>query len=101
MREALLPGRPLALTTVLTVLGNLREKRAIRQVPSVGRAMKFRAVVPRERVAARSIKDIVSRYFQNSTASLMAHLVREGDLDESEMKEIRRMLDKAKKGEEK
>jgi len=97
MRETLAATRPLALTTVLTVLGKLREKKVVRLVPTIGRAMKFRAVVPRAAVAGRSLRGLLERFFNGSPASLMAHLVKEGDLDDAEMKEIRRLLSNSTK----
>ena len=93
VREALMPHRPLAHTTILTVLEKLRRKRAVRVVPSLSRAKRFRACVEKDEVACRLIDKLCSRFFNGSTASLVAHLVKEQEIDQKELEEIRKLLD--------
>ena len=97
VREALLPGRPLARTTVLTVLENLRKKKAVRVVPSVGREKKFRAAVARETVVSQVLRTLRGRFFEGSAASLVAHLIRSGEVDKRELDEIEKVIEQSKR----
>jgi predicted transcriptional regulator len=97
IREALLPERPLAQTTILTVLEKLRKKKALRLVPTIGRARKFRPVIPKESVAEGLLKNLMGRFFDGSPASLVAHMVKDKGLDKKELEEIRRLLEQSQK----
>jgi BlaI family transcriptional regulator, penicillinase repressor len=91
--------RKLAKTTIRTVLANLRKKGYLEPVPSIERGFRLRAVVTRESVAKRSLKDVVSSLFNGSPQSAIAYLLKDEQLDESDLEEIRRMLDERKRGE--
>lgn len=97
VRKALLPGRPLARTTVLTVLENLRKKKAVRVVPSVGREKKFRAAIARETVVSQVLRTLRGRFFEGSAASLVAHLIRSGEVDKQELDEIEKVIEQSKR----
>jgi len=98
IREALSPERPLARTTILTVLENLRKKKAVRVVPTVGREKRFRAGVAKEAVAGRLLGNLRGRFFNGSAASLVAHLIQSGDVDKRELEEIREVIENSKTG---
>jgi predicted transcriptional regulator len=100
--EALKGKRPLAPTTVHTVLSNLKKKGYLRLVPTVERSLRYAPAVPREQVGARRLKDLLGEFFGGSPQRLMAHLIKEGNVDEVELAEIRAMLESAerKAGEE-
>jgi predicted transcriptional regulator len=96
VREALSPDRTLARTTILTVLENLRKKKAVRVVPTVGREKKFRAAVAKETVAGQLLGSLRGRFFNGSAATLVAHLSRNGDVDKQELEEIREVIENSK-----
>ena len=98
VREALSPDRPLARTTILTVLENLRKKKAVRVVPTVGREKKFRAGVAKETIAGQLLGSLRGRFFNGSAASLVAHLIKNGDVDQQELEEIREVIERSKTG---
>ena len=87
--------RPLAPTTIRTVLTKLREKGYIKQIPSMQRGFMFRAVVDREKVARRSLKELLGSLFDGSPKQAISYLLEE-DIGEDELKEIRAMLDEHK-----
>ena len=91
--------RPLAPTTIRTVLGKLREKGYLKRVPTVERGFKFRANVPRECVARRSLKDLLSSLFQDSPRQAIAYLLADAEISDSDLDEIRRMIDSRKRRE--
>lgn len=93
---ALAETRPLADTTVHTVLANLRRKGYLKLVPTVERSLRFAPTVERNAVAAKSVWKVLGDFFAGSPQRLMAHLIGEGAVDEAELVEIRRMLNKAR-----
>ena len=94
--EALRKSRPLADTTVHTILAKLRKKGYIKPVPTIERAIRFAPRVPRENVAKRSLRRIIGDFFEGSPRRLMAHLIGE-EADERELEEIRKLLKHSKK----
>lgn len=92
--EALGPRRPLAGTTIHTVLANLRRKGSIEPVPTVERALRFAPRIPRDQVATRTLRQVMQNFFGNSPQRLMAHLLREESVSEAELGELKKLLNK-------
>ncbi len=88
--------RPLAPTTIRTVLTKLREKGYVELVPTVERGYKFHACVSRETVARRSFRELLPSLFQGSPRQAIAHLLADTDISDSDLDEIRRMIDSRK-----
>ncbi len=84
--------RRLADTTIRTVLTKLREKGYIELIPSVQRSYLFRAAVPRQAVAKRSVSDLLRQIFEGSPRQAIAHLLNEEEVSDSDLDEIRRMI---------
>ena len=93
IREALEPERPLALTTILTVISRLKKKKYILEVPSLGRSMVFKAAIPREKVAGNRLRGLLKQFFRGSPSSLVAHLLDSESISDDELKEIRGILE--------
>lgn len=89
---ALRESRPLAPSTVHTVLSKLRKKGYLQLVPNVEGVLRYAPRVPREEEGGRRLRRLLRDFFGNSPQRLMAHLVRESDLDEKELAEIRELL---------
>ncbi|MGH9414469.1 MAG: BlaI/MecI/CopY family transcriptional regulator [Terriglobales bacterium] len=68
-------GRPLAYTTVLTVLDRLRRKQVVTRERG-GRAYVYRALIGREEMRTRALERMVHNYF-DSRADLDAWLRKE------------------------
>ncbi len=92
VREILAPARPLAQTTVITLLERMREKGILAQVKGTARPKRYRPVLEPETVVRRLLDTLQRRFFGGSTASLFAHLLASGDVDDRELEEIRRLL---------
>jgi BlaI family penicillinase repressor len=88
--------RPLAPSTIRTVLAKLREKGYLKRVPSMERGYKFRPTVPRECVARRSLKDLLASLFEDSPRQAIAYLLSDADISDRELEEIRRLIDSHK-----
>ncbi len=94
--EAFVKKRALAPTTIRTVLANLREKGYVAPVPTIGRAFLLKPTVPRESVARRTLKDVITSLLGNSPRQAIAYLLDDADMTERDLDEIRRMLDARK-----
>ena len=99
--QALAETHPLAETTVHTVLANLRKKGYLEPVPTVERALRFAPAVPREQVAQSTLWRVIGEFFAGSPKRLMAHLVQDEQLDDTELAEIRNLLRRNPKKERK
>jgi predicted transcriptional regulator len=85
--------RPLAATTIRTVLASIERKGYLERVPTVERGLRFRPRVSREAVAGRSLRKLVASLFRGSPGQAVAYLMREGDLKEEDLEEIGRMIE--------
>jgi predicted transcriptional regulator len=93
IKDALDASRPLALTTILTVLSRLRKKNYIAEVTRLGRAQVFKPLVPLEKVATKRIRGVLKHFFSGSPSSLVSHLLDHESMDDLELMEIRRLLE--------
>lgn len=95
--DAFTKKRPLAPTTIRTVLTNLRNKGYIKPIPTIGRGFMFRPTVQRESVARRSLRELLTSLFGNSPRQAIAYLLDDASVSEDELDEIRRMVDERKR----
>ena len=89
--EALERTRGLAHTTVATLLSRL-EKRGVVSSRRVGRQLQYRALVSADSVQKGMVSALVSRWFGGDAKALVAHLVREEELEPDDLGTVRRML---------
>ena len=89
--------RPLAPTTIRTVMGALRRKGYIRPIPNIGRSFLFRPVVARESVARRSLREMLASLFHDSPHAAIAYLLEDERVGDEELDEIRHMIDRRRK----
>ena len=92
--EAFRRIRPLADTTIRTVLTNIRRKGYIELVPTVERAHRFRATVKRTEVARRSLQSFVARHFRGSTREAICFLLDQEVIGEADIREITRIIER-------
>ena len=93
--------RDLAPTTIRTVLANLRKKGYLEPVPTIERGFRLRATVNRDSVAKRTLKNLVASLFGGSPRQAIAYLLKQEDINGSDLAEIRRMLDEKREGKDK
>ena len=82
VRSELAPGRPLAYTTVMTVLDNLHRKGWVQRELD-GRAYLYRPVASREEVTARALRDLLDS--SEDAEAVLLHFVRSVSERESEV----------------
>jgi len=93
--ETLRERRPVAYTTVMTMMNTLEGKGYLKKELD-GRAFRYKPAVPERRVVTKMVKEFVERVFDGSSAPLLAHLVTSTELSDDEREELRRLIDGAK-----
>jgi predicted transcriptional regulator len=90
--EALRRERPVATTTVATMLRVMLDKGLVRRKP-VGRGHRWSASVSHAAAAKSLVGKLVDGIFDGSTGQLVAHLVERGKLTDAELAELRKLID--------
>jgi predicted transcriptional regulator len=93
VREGLPASKPLAESTVRTLLRRLEEKGHITHV-EVGRAYVYTAVEKPRNAAMRALRQIVDRFCGGSIEELVTGMVEQEVIDPAELKELARKLER-------
>jgi predicted transcriptional regulator len=87
-----LPGRaPLAYNTVLTTMRILEQKGYVRHQES-GRAFVYIPIVDREQAQRSAVRQLVTRFFDNSPGLLALNVLENEKLDASEIDRLKRII---------
>ena len=81
----------LAHTTIATVMSRL-EKKGVLASEVQGRERIYRCLVDEESIRQSMVTSMVSTLFKGDSKALMAHLVNEGEIDSSELDELKEMI---------
>ena len=92
--ETLRKERPVAYTTVMSMMGTLEGKGYLKKRAD-GRAFRYRPARPEQRVISGMVREFVDRVFDGASRPLLAPLVSEGRLTDEEREELRRLIDEA------
>lgn len=87
---------PLAHTTIGTILSRL-EKKGVLSSATRGRERVYRAEISESDVKRSMVSSLVSTIFKGDSKALLAHLVREGEIDKDELSDIKSLIDKGGK----
>jgi predicted transcriptional regulator len=90
--ETLRERRPVAYTTVMTMMNTLEAKGYLKKTLH-GRAYRYRAARPEQRVITAMVREFVDRVFDGASRPLLAHLVAETRLTKDEREELRRLIE--------
>jgi predicted transcriptional regulator len=93
--ETLRKERPVAYTTVMSMMSTLEGKGYLKKRPD-GRAFRYRPARPQQRVISAMVREFVDRVFDGASRPLLAHLVSAGRLTDEDREELRRLIDEAK-----
>ena len=93
--EELVERRKIAYTTVMTVMRTLEQKGYLKSSQDE-RAYVYQPARPKNQVIKGMVKEFVDRVFNGSAERLVAHLLEDRRLSESELREIARMIGKDK-----
>ena len=94
--RALRLQRPLATTTVATMLKVMLDKKLVHR-KRTPQGYLWSAKTTRQNAAAGMVRKLVDSVFDGSAQRLVAHLLESGQLDEQERKELRRLIGTARK----
>jgi len=94
VHESLRKQRPVAYTTVMTMMKILEEKGYLARSPE-GRAFRYRPTQPEQRVMGAMVRDFVDRVFDGASRPLLAHLAEGRGLSKAEREKLRRLIDEA------
>jgi BlaI family transcriptional regulator, penicillinase repressor len=86
-----LPDR-LAYNSVLTTIRILERKGHLKHIKD-GRAFIYEPTIGREEATRSEIRHLVSRFFRNSHEALLLNILQDEEIDASQLKRLRRMLD--------
>jgi predicted transcriptional regulator len=88
--EALLETRPVAYTTVMTMLKVLEDKGYLKKT-MVDRAHVYVPAQPRQQVVGAMVRDFLDRVFDGAAAPLLVQLAKDGRLSKDDKDMIRRL----------
>ncbi len=92
--ETLRKRRPVAYTTVMTMMSTLEAKGYLKKRVE-GRAFRYRPARPERRVITSLVREFVDRVFDGASRPLLVHLVTEERLTKEEREELKRLIDEA------
>jgi predicted transcriptional regulator len=90
--EALRRERDVATTTIATMLRIMLDKGLVRRKPAV-RGHRWSAAVTQSAAARSMVGKIVDGIFDGSAGRLVAHIVEAGQLSDSELADLRKLID--------
>jgi predicted transcriptional regulator len=93
-------GRPLSHSSVITMLNIMVRKGYLRRKKD-GKAFLFTPQVERQSVAGGIVGDLVSRVFDGSPSAMVLNLIETADLDADEVAELRRLIARKTKEQQK
>ena len=90
--ELLNQQRPLAYTTVMTMMNILEEKGHLTRRKE-GRAYRYEPVRPKNQVISGMVDDFVGKVFEGSARPLVLSLVKDRKLSKKDLEELARMIE--------
>ena len=91
---ALKKKRPVAYSTVQTILRILEEKGYVTH-EKVARAFLFRPRVDERQARRRALKHVASRLFNDSLGQLVLNVLEDGQIDGEELSRLKKMIEEA------
>ena len=93
--NGLAPHKPLAYTTVLTMLGVLHRKELV-EFRQEGRAFIYRATLTKADVRDRALHNLLAQLFDGSPDALAVHLLEHHDVDPAKIDALRDKVRRAR-----
>lgn len=92
VQEHMETTRPLAYSTLATVLRRLEDRGIVRHV-AVGRSFVYEPVLPPQAVGTSLLSDLLRHVFAGSASQLVCHLLETRDIDADELARIQQLVD--------
>jgi predicted transcriptional regulator len=90
--ETLREKRPIAYTTVMTMMKILEEKGYLKKA-LVDRAHVYQPVKPRQQVIGAMLRDFLDRVFDGAPDRLLVHLARDGSLTDKQKRIVNQLIE--------
>jgi BlaI family penicillinase repressor len=90
--ETLLEQRPIAYTTVMTMMKILEEKGHLRKT-LVDRAHVYQSQKPRQQVIGAMVRDFLDRVFDGTPDALLVHLAKDNSLTDKQRRIVKRLIE--------
>lgn len=90
--ETVREQRPIAYTTVMTMMRILEEKGYLKKTQS-DRAHVYRATRPRQQVVGAMVRDFVDRVFDGAADAMLVHLSKDTRLSDKQRRAMKKLLD--------
>jgi predicted transcriptional regulator len=90
--EALREKRPVAYTTVMTMMKILQEKGYLKKT-LVDRAHVYKPAKPQQQVVGAMVRDFLDRVFDGAPDSLLLHLARDNRLTEKQKRIVKQLTE--------
>ena len=90
-QTALLPERPLAQTTVATILTRLEKRGVVAHRPN-GRQFVYRPLVTEGDVRLSMVRELTDMLFGGSSAALINHVLHDRGVSDQDLGELRRIV---------
>jgi predicted transcriptional regulator len=90
--EALRTTRPVAYTTVMTMMKILEEKGYLKKT-LVDRAHVYQSARPRQQVLGAMVRDFLDRVFDGAPDTLLVHLARDNKLTEKQRRIVKQLVE--------
>jgi len=90
--EAVRDTRPVAYTTVMTMMKILEEKGYLKKTV-VDRAHLYRPAKPRQQVVGAMVRDFLDRVFDGASDSLLVHLAKDNKLTEKQRRILKQLVE--------
>ncbi len=91
VREILAETRPLAHTTIATMLSKMEAQGHVRH-RSQGRANVYRPAIAQEDVSRSMVSDLASRLFQGDITQMVAHLLADSEVSSDEIARLKKLV---------
>ena len=85
-------SKPVAYTTILTLMGILEEKGALTHT-RVGRAFLFRPLLSRRQATRNHLRDVITRFFDGKPERLIEEVIENEDLNSEQFEAVRNLLE--------
>ena len=95
VHDTLNESRPVAYTTVMTMMRILQEKGYLTRAEQE-RAHVYRPAIPRQKVVGAMLRDFVDRVFDGASDSLLLHLAKDNKLTPKQKRVLTKLLDEEK-----
>lgn len=99
IHRTLQQSRPIAYTTVMTVMTRLAQ-RGLLERRKEGRAFLYRATVPRESLAGSTLREWAQRFWGGQTLAAVSFLLGQEKLTEADRAAVRQLVERLSREEE-